>query len=188
MKKLKKVLAVLVAGLMLFTFASCGSSPESAVTSYLDSLVNADGDAINEALGTDNELKEIFGDTDLSKLFSSMTYEVVSTKETDENNAVVKVKITNKDIGSQMPKAYNEVYNYAFANAFSGKSEAELTKAVSKIFVKYVKKALDSDKTVTNEVSVKVKNGDDGWEIEENDELTNAILGGMLIGIDKATK
>lgn len=197
MKRVKKFLTVLLCVFFVTSLAGCGgSTPDEALSEYLDTLkafdieaMEEDGDAIVKSLNElDSSLnlekgksKELF-----KQILSNLSYEIISTDE-KEDNATVKVKITNKDLSKAFDGIFKDVLKYALSNPNA--SEKDMTEFLSKKFTASIEKALKTDKTVTNEINVNLQKEDGEWVVKDEDkDFDNAIFGNLYKAFDNFEK
>jgi hypothetical protein len=189
MKKFKIVLAVLLAGIMAFALAACGADakPSDQVKADLDEIKSEEiDDEFLTSVFNDKDLQKKYGD-DYSKLLKKVQefdYEIVKENISDDgNSATVSVKITTYDFG----KAYKATYEQVIKDASSGKitSSTDIESYVYKMMFK--KMDALKKKNYTTTVKVKCdKDEDDNWEtdIDDNDDMRDAVLGGMISAVD----
>ena len=109
-----------------------------------------------------------------------LDYEIVASNKVDNNNVVVKTKITATDMKPVMSEFLTKALQYAFSNAFANPqpTEEETNKKMEEILVECAAKP--DLATVTNEVDIKViKTESKEWKIEADDAFINALLGGL---------
>ena len=116
----------------------------------------------------------------METVFGNLSYEIISSEKVDNNNVVVKTKVTATDMKPVMGEFLTKALEYAFSNAFSSPqpTEEETNKKMEEILVECASKPELA--TVTNEVDIKVvKTESKEWKIEADDTFVNALLGGL---------
>lgn len=177
-KLLKTTVLALIATMMLFALSSCSkkASPADGLKAYLDEFKNKAN--ATEMLGEDaQEFVDEFGE-DLINTMLDFEYTIGETKENGDT-ASVEVTIKTKKFGEATTAGLENMINQAFALAFSGMSEEDMTKEMIKNFTDTLKKAEDGfEKTLP----VEMKKGEEAWVLadENNPELADALSGGMI--------
>ena len=117
-------------------------------------------------------------------MFSKLSHNIISVEEADENTIVVKTEITTIDMGLVFQEWMQESIKMAFDGAFSGESlsEDEYNKKVEEQLLEILKK--EDRQTVTNTVDIKYVKTDNKWNIQVDDKLTDALLGGLISFMD----
>lgn len=193
MRKYSKVLClILVAVMVVACLAACGGvSPEKlaeqAVSTCIDALKMGDLETAANYL-VDADIIEAGDDGEDSAMNESMTkivfgklnYKILSSTKVDDSTVTVKVEISNVDMKPVFTEFFTQALQYAFANAFADPqpTEEETNQKMEEIFNSCISK--EDLTTVTEEVDVKVVKDGDGWIIEGDDTLANALLGGLL--------
>lgn len=180
---LKKTIAFLTTLMILFTFAGCSSeeSPETAVNNYLTAFQTVDLETIakytsdsNDTTDTaDDAISDLENDKTGMAFVENMTFEVLSSTQEDDT-ATVKVSITNVDMANAMGKAMTEMISLAF----SGLSEEEMEQRSTEIILSAITD--NKDITLTKEVDISLVKGENNWLIVPNDDLVDAITGGLV--------
>ena len=185
---MKKILSLLLAFAMLFSFGGCGSQvgPDEMLSMYLDALKTNDTKELEKyGFSEESIVSGLFNDQkDNSKseeweknVFKGITYEVKKAEiAEDGKTATVEISITNADFGQAIKNYYKKILNFSYS--------ADTTeKDIEKQLKEEIDKAASNDKKVTNTAKVKMtKAEDDIWDIDEegNDDFFNALMGGML--------
>ncbi|QIB68562.1 DUF5105 domain-containing protein [Aminipila butyrica] len=180
---MKKIFSVFLVSIIAISLVGCGGeSPEQAVKNALGAIKNMDTKTASkyldyEELMNRSEAGEAAMDADseaMAKLMlENLEYKIVSS-EVDEDSAIVKTEITNTD----MSKIMADFFPQLFGLAFSGLSEDQLGDKTMEIFTNLMNRT--DNKTVTNTVDIKLSKDENSWKIDANDELTDAIFGGLL--------
>lgn len=179
---MKKVVSmILCAVLMLGVFAGCGAQkPEDVIKSEFkaisslkdDEYTKVLGDSLGQSgLGTDNEEKLV------EALLKNLSCET-GKSTVNGDTATVSCKITNVNFGEAIQQGYQDALANAIAN-MGTLSEDELTQQTSDILVDALVNA-DTSNKITLDVNIELKKVSGKWEIQESDELTNAIVGDMI--------
>lgn len=180
---LKKTFGFLTTLVLLFAFAGCSSeeSPEMAVNNYLTAFQTVDLETIakytsdsNDTTDTaDDAISDLENDKTGMAFVENMTFEVLSSTQEDDT-ATVKVSITNVDMANAMGKAMTEMISLAF----SGLSEEEMEQRSTEIILSAITD--NKDITLTKEVDISLVKGENNWLIVPNDDLVDAITGGLV--------
>ncbi len=146
-------------------------------------------DLINEKK-QNNEVDETIK-TFLENILGNLSYEIVSSEKIDRNKVVVKTKITATDMEPVMHEIVEKIIEHAFENAFSSafsdseltreeksKKEEEANEKIEKILVECTAKP--DLAVVTSEAEIKVVRAENKkWKIEADENLVNALFGGL---------
>ena len=186
----KRLMAALLAILMLVSCCGC-SSPTKEAEATISGMFNAfkdldfekaenyiDIDDMKLSQVEENETTnyEIF----MKTLFNRLNYEIISSEEVDSETVNVVVKITAIDMKPVLADYMAAALQYAFSNAFANPqpTEEETNKKMEELFIASATK--ENLATVTNEVTVKVVNEDGNWNVVSDDDLTDAMFGGLI--------
>lgn len=185
---MKRFIALVIAAIMLFSLAACGTSRESAQSvaeNAIKAVQQLDTEQMQKYWGTD-KLDTGNGDGfDASEgsqaMVKNLTYEIVSAEETD-STATVKVKFTNVDVGAALSDAVVAVLQKAFAGEETTEedTDAEFIKALN---------SGNYDK-VTKETTITLTLKDDAWVIDtaNRGEVFNAMLADVNTVLDSLSK
>ena len=191
MKRIIKVsVFVIFVVSMALSLAACGADvtkkAEASVNGMFQAFQALDFQAAQQYIDLDKlafDAEEIDLDTDaqmfMKALFDKLDYEILSSEKIDDNTVNVVVKITALDMKPILADFMVAALQYAFSSAFADPqpTEEETAQKIEELFVEATSK--DDVTTVTNEVTVKVVNSDDGWKIDPDDTFTNALFGGL---------
>lgn len=168
---MKRIISVLLAVLMLFSFAGCQkASPQKDLDAMLTALKSGDIETL--AALNDEEDFDLEGQEQMMSIFSSISWEFGETVEVDEDDAKVNVQITTKD----MKTVFSEFMTQALSKAMQGEEMSE--EAVSQMLIDIIN---TTEKTATFDVSVEMNLEDGKWVVgEENEAFFNAITGGLM--------
>ena len=178
--------------MMVMSVSGCGEveKAKKSVDEMFGAFETVNLEQINTYLNTD-ELSSLELLTDDSKseevfklMFSKLSHNIISVEEADENTIVVKTEITTIDMGLVFQEWMQESIKMAFDGAFSGESlsEDEYNKKVEEQLLEILKK--EDRQTVTNTVDIKYVKTDNKWDIQVDDKLTDALLGGLISFMD----
>lgn len=187
---MKKIIAVLMALIMIMSMSACGANnPQQVTENFLTAVKEQDKDALQVYLenphinilanneGSEKEIKTIF-----NSLTKNLSWEIVSEKVNEKKTkATVKVKISNSDFSGVLGTYQTEAVKYTTDNLTSAEFTKEvMTENCIRIFAQHVKAAAVEDTISEQTVTVKlVKDEKNRWCLELSDELINAILGGL---------
>ena len=191
MKKIcKRLVALVLATLMLVSLCSCGSATkkaEATVSGMFDAFKALDFEKAQNYIDVDKmKLSDVEENetTDYERfmktLFDRLDYEIVSSEEIDAETVNVVVKITAVDMKVVLADYMTTALQYAFANAFADPqpSEEETNKKMEELFIASATK--EDLTTVTNEVTVKVANEGGKWKVVSDDDFVDAMFGGLV--------
>ncbi len=183
---MKRIVAILLAAVMLLSLAACGPKRESA-QSVAENAIKAvqkfDDEQMQKYWGTSSvstdssEISNLDAEC-IKAMFSNLTYEVVSSKES-ETTAVVNVKFTNIDLAKAFSDAFSAAIAKAMQNAFGGADYDEST-IMSEEMLNAIKSG--NYEKVTKEASINLVLKDDAWVIDT--ECKGAVFNAMLADID----
>lgn len=191
---MKKITLILISTLLVFILAACSSAvtPKEVVEKGITSIKELNLIQIQKYFNTDeiSDENDILGEdfeVENMEIFALMTknisYEVIDEK-IDGDEATVKAKITNIN----MTVIMGEYITQALALAFSqiGQTdvdEDEIQKQMEDLLVDLLSK--EDNEMITTEVDVKLNKVDKDWKIDLNDDLVNALFGGLSGVIDE---
>ena len=179
----KSVLAA-VLFLFLFTLAGCSfTKPETVVQKNFDELKKLNDEQISLYLDSNKVFAERAqsGTTDqeneaVKNLLKKFDYEIVSA-ETDGDTAKVKVKITNTDMNELIKDYYYAAFNYGMENA----DTLDVDNIDDSVYFELFNGLWEKDyATAVNEVEVTLNKESGKWQIQADDALADAILGGFV--------
>ena len=184
MKKLiKSFMLSLIIILSIFLLTGCATKPEDTVTNFMTAIVQQDFDKATTYLKNDgNKVNLKYDDEDQEKLiksiFSKVEYQIDNTTK-DGSAATVKTKITSVDLPNITTKMLTELLPTLMVQAFSGQpiDEDKQEEAIMQYYLNAINSPT-APKTVT-EIEVKLVKEKNGWLIEPNDDLLDAMTGNM---------
>ena len=184
---MKKLLILLLSLCMTLSLTACAQKPENAVKSTLDCLKSGKLEKLSEYVVSTEEIsiedyekyKDIY-----ETIFKDLSYEIGEVEKTDDNTAYVRTKITARDMKPVISAAIADLFAWAMEMAFSGTdvSDEEVENKAMEIIVS---KMSDSQgEKVTTEVDIKViKDEKNKWRVNLDDEVLDALLGGLISGL-----
>lgn len=172
---------------LILSLTGCGEikKAETAVNGMFTAFKNLDFEEAQKFVNVEDITKagnEVNKNSMLimETVFGNLGYEIVSSEKIDNDNVVVKTKVTATDMKTVMGEFLTKALEYTFSNAFSNPrpTEEETNKKMEEILVECASKPELA--TVTNEVDIKVvKTESKEWKIEADDTFINALLGGL---------
>ena len=184
---IKKIAALLLILTIAFSLAGCGEiqKAETTINQTFKALKELDFETASNYINVD-EMMESDNSTDIDSdvfaqnLFGKLEYKIISSEKIDNNTVTVKTEITAVDMKPVLTEYFQKALQYAFANAFADPqpSEEETNKKMEEIFIECISK--EDLVMVKTEVDIKVIKTDKKWKIESSDELSNAMLGGVV--------
>lgn len=180
---MKRLMAVLLAGIMLFAFAGCSPTKkaEKAVKSFLDATASLDIEKAKGYINGGDEDELVFNEDIMlfgNELFGKMSYEIKETEEVDENTVNVIVEITNIDMKPVLGEFLRKALEFAFSNAYT---EDITEEEIEENYVRILSECLSEEnlEMKTMEATVRVVLVDGEWKVEVDGEFMNAVLGGL---------
>jgi len=188
----KKILVlILMVSCIFLSLTGCGGdkkeTPEEAVTNALNAVKNLDKENISKYFGTDNVFNEDEKEQqdeefteEYTKLFvEKLTFKILSS-DIDGENATVKTEITNIDAMKALQKYLEEAFTEALSSAFQQNelTDEELEKKSEEKYIEILKR--DDIGMATTTVDIKLTENGDSWKLNLDEELQNAILGGLI--------
>lgn len=181
--KSKKVkwIAISAAILIVILFACIGISkvvgmlslsPESAVNNLFHTYQNVEKMA--EQTGGQTEEMQM-----LQPILDSLSYKIVSTKQKDEENAVVTVEVTAMDMTEVLKEVMTGMIDKKLDSSASSASEDEQIQAL------LLESMQKKHGTTTNTVEISVEKQGWRWEAQPDEKLMDAMLGGFYSAIKK---
>ena len=170
---MKKVAILVLAFCMVF-LAACGStSPSDALKADLEDAKSSP-DAIIGEVGTDT-----FGEQATELLINKvLEFQYELGEETvDGDTATVETTITTYPFGEIFNDVVNDFIDEAYANPSIASDEAALTALLDELMTKALN---DADMTYVATISIELKKDGNSWVVQESDDLSNALTGGML--------
>ena len=187
MRKIKSIIEILLIFVFMLSLTSCGEikKAETAINGMFTAFKSLNFEEaqkyvnVEDITNTGNEANDN-SILIMKTVFGNLNYEIISSEKVDDNNVVVKTKITATDMKPVMGEFLTKALEYAFSNAFSNPQPTE-EETNKKMEESWVECASTPDlATVTIEVDIKVvKTESKEWKIEADDTFVNALLGGL---------
>ena len=156
---------------------------------YNDGMCTKNYIDVDEIVNISSE-EETDQDTEMfmRNLFDKLEYEIIASEKIDSKTVNVMTSITAVDMKPVLSEFLLSALQYAFSTAFSDPepTEEETEKKMEELFVTSVSKP--DIARVTNVVMIKVVKTDDGWRIDADDALVNALLGNMKAATEELEK
>lgn len=192
---MKRILSLVCVFIMVFTLVSCGGeSPEQAVNNALTAVKKLDEDTIERYFGeddllgsddVDDDIEDIIDTDESSKLLiEKLSFDVLSS-EIDGDRAVVETEITNIDLQSIFIEYLEESFEIIMARAFDAEADEddeELEVELEQLFTNLLSD--EDNELVTSTVDINLLKDESGWKIDLDDDLLDAIFGGLFSMID----
>lgn len=184
MNVLKKVMVMILT--LAFLTALCGCNEvkdaEGALNSAIAALQSGDyakaSGYINgsEILDNNEMLKNAENTESLIKaMFSNLSCSINSSEKTDNSNVKINADITNVNTAN----AFKDTITQAFSLALSGEvSQDEMESKILEIFAQNL--SGEDVETVTSTIDINMVKTDEGWKVDANEELQDAITGGLV--------
>ncbi len=167
---MKKFIVVLLALIMCFGMTACSKdSPSDALKADLE---NAKSNPEELAEGMDEGFGEEAGKAFVEKMLD-FDYKLGEEK-VDGDTATVQATITTYPFGEIFTQVLTDYISQALADP--NLSEDDINALMDSLMLEALKSA---EKSYETTVDVTLKKGDDGWEVQEDDELANALTGGI---------
>lgn len=164
---------VLILALCLVLLTACGSaSPSDALKADLENAKASPEEIIGE-MGDEG-----FGEKATKALIDKvLEFEYELGKESvNGETATVETTITTYPFGQLFSNVVTKFISQAFESA-GEMSDEDMTALMDKILIEELNGA---EKTYTKTITVELEQEDGVWVVQESDELSNALTGGML--------
>lgn len=184
MKSLKKLFVLILT--LAFLTALCGCNEVKDAESALNSTIAAlqEGDYAkasgyingSEILDNNEMLKNAKNTESLViALFSNLSCSINSSEKIDSTNVKINADITNVNTAN----AFKNTITQAFSLALSGNvSQDEMESKILEIFTQNL--SGEDAETVTNTVDINMVKTEDGWKIDADEKVQDAITGGLV--------
>ena len=167
---MKEFIIVLLALIICFGMTACSKdSPSDALKADLE---NAKSNPEELAEGMDEGFGEEAGKAFVEKMLD-FDYKLGEEK-VDGDTATVQATITTYPFGEIFTQVLTDYISQALADP--NLSEDDINALMDSLMLEALKSA---EKSYETTVDVTLKKGDDGWEVQEDDELANALTGGI---------
>lgn len=168
---MKKVSILLLALCLIFMTACGTASPTDALKADLENAKSSPDEIIGQ-LGEDG-----FGEEATQALVNKVLefdYQLGEEK-IDGDKATVETTITTYPFGEIFTSIVGDFVTQAFANPDMTDDDA------SALLDQLLMDALDkADKTYSKTITIELSQEDGEWVVQESDEMSNALTGGML--------
>lgn len=168
---MKKVTILLLALCLVFLTACGSSSPTDALKADLENAKASPDEIIGE-IGDEG-----FGEEATEALIDKVLefeYEFGEEK-VDGDTATVETTITTYPFGDMFTTVISDFITQAMANP--NITEDEMTALLDSLLMD----AMDgAEKTYEKTITIELKKDGNAWVVQESDELSNALTGGML--------
>src|SRR5699024_587250 len=181
--------------LSLSILASCTDetddreTPEEAVENALTAIKELDietaekyfdyDDLIEEYEDEDMEIDILESEEDIKPVFANLEFEILSS-EVGEDTAIVETEITNINMETIMDEYIEQSFSLAMENIFE--EDENLEEEIKEIFIELIER--NDNELVTSTVDINLRRIEDSWEIDMDDELADAITGGLISIVD----
>lgn len=191
---MKKIFLILISTLLVFTLASCSSkeTPKEVVEKGITAIKDLNLIQIQKYFDTDeiSDENDIFGqDFDVENLeifrlmTKNLTYEIIDAN-TDDKVATVKAKITNFNMTIIMREFISKALILAFEQIGEAEVDDEaMQEKMEDLLIELLSK--EDNEMITTEVDIKLNEVEGEWKIDLNDDLVNALFGGLSSVVDE---
>ncbi len=186
---MKKALALIMVLMLLLTACnSKGETAEKATANALKAIKAFDKEAIgeyldyNELVDSENEDEsQELAEKQAKKILGGLEYKIISSEE-NKDKAVVKVEITNTNIGKVIKDMMGDLFSLAMSEAFKSDSEKMTDEQMEQKSIELFDEALskNKDEKITSTVDIKLNKVEGKWKIDMDSDLQNAIMGDLL--------
>lgn len=197
MKRIKSIIATILALVLLFSLTGCGEikKAETAVNGMFTAFKNTDIEAaakyvdVDEINASEDSSDSISTEFVMKTIFNKLDYKIISSEKVDDTTVKVKTEITVTDIKPVLGEFFTNAMQYAFSTAFSNPqpTEEETNKKMEEMFIESASK--EDLATVTNEVDITVvKTENNEWKVKSDDTFADALLGGLITAGEELSK
>lgn len=168
---MKKLIALFLAVMLCFSMAACGdkNSPSAALEADIENSKSAPDDIVEELTSSfGEEAGEAFAEKMLDFDYK------LGEEKIDGDTATVETTITTYPFGELFTDVLTEYITKAMSD--TDMTEEEGTELLGDLMMD----ALDSaDKSYETVVSIKLVKENDQWVVQEDQEMANALTGGI---------
>lgn len=197
MKRIKSIIATILALVLLLSLTGCGEikKAETAVNGMFTSFKNTDIEAaakyvdVDEINASEDSSDSISTELVMKTIFNKLDYKIISSEKVDDTTVKVKTEITVTDMKPVLGEFFTNAMQYAFSTAFSNPqpTEEETNKRMEEMFIESASK--EDLATVTNEVDITVaKTENNEWKVKSDDTFADALLGGLITAGEELSK
>lgn len=162
-----------------------GETAEKATANALNAIKSFDKDGINKYLNyneiVNNNEDDESAVNQAKKILSGMEYKIISSEEKGDT-AIVKVDITNSDMGKAMKEMIGNLFGLAMEESFKPDSEKMTAEQMEQKSFELFDEAISKYKNekVTSTVDIELNKVDGKWKIAMDVEFHDAMMGGLL--------
>lgn len=197
MKRIKSIIATILALILLFSLTGCGEikKAETAVNGMFTAFKNTDIESaakyvdVDEINASEDSSDSISTEFVMKTIFNKLDYKIISSEKVDDTTVKVKTEITVTDMKPVLGEFFTNAMQYAFSTAFSNPqpTEEETNKKMEEMFIESASK--EDLATVTNEVDITVvKTENNEWKVKSDDTFADALLGGLITAGEELSK
>lgn len=197
MKRIKSIIATILALVLLLSLTGCGEikKAETTVNGMFTAFKNTDIEAaakyvdVDEINASEDGSDSISIELVMKTIFNKLDYKIISSEKVDDNTVKVKTEITVTDMKPVLGEFFTNAMQYAFSTAFSNPqpTEEETNKKMEEMFIESASK--EDLATVTNEVDITVvKTENNEWKVKSDDTFADALLGGLITAGEELSK
>lgn len=197
-KNIKKVsFMLLISGFFLIGLVGCSSkSPSDTVNEYFTSITKGENGDVNNLLAKevgqkseDNKESEKKVSDESEKIIKDKIKQIkytVNSENIEGEKATVNVKVNGINLGkvisNSFSKCMNESMSLVFSSALNGEVNEEANKEkMNDLFEKILIDELNSVEFDERTGDISLIKKDNKWQIEQNDDLTNLLIGEIKI-------
>lgn len=197
MKRIRSIIATILAIVLLLSLTGCGEikKAETAVNGMFTAFKNTDIEAaakyvdVDEINASEDSSDSISTELVMKTIFNKLDYKIISSEKVDDTTVKVKTEITVTDMKPVLSEFFTNAMQYAFSTAFSNPqpTEEETNKKMEEMFIESASK--EDLATVTNEVDITVvKTENNEWKVKSDDTFADALLGGLITAGEELSK
>lgn len=191
MKILKKITAIIMVLVMSLSLSGCNEEKkaEEALNQTMSALQKGDflkagGYIADTSALTGNAAFDTYKDNNdfTGAIFSKLTYSVNSVEKTDSSNVKINATVSNVNMGNVISNAIGEIFTLALSNAFAPEEEQMSDEQMQNKMAELIAEGINAEdaEIVSKTVDVNVIKTDDGWKIDADEEVVDAVTGGLL--------
>lgn len=197
MKRTWKIALVLLLVLsMVLPLTGCGEEKkaEAAVAAMCTALKNGDLETaqayidVEELTATDEGLFSADEKTFMTAVFGTVECTIIGSTKQDSDTVLVTAEITNLDMKPVVGTFFQKALQYAFSIAFAEPqpTDEEMNAKMVEMFTESIAEA--DTEPVNNVVTICVVRQEDGWKIETDDVLVDALSGGLMGALNELSQ
>ncbi len=182
----KRVLLSLLVITVIMVAVGCSApKPEKTVEAFMDAITSANYAAASTyCISVDSAAMEVLSPEEeeserlATAIFSRLTYKLGDTSVSGDE-AAVSLAVTAPSMAPITATVMGEMFAVALAMAFSEDASEEMLNEMW--IAKFQEKITAEDAPmVTNEITITLIKTNDGWLIQMDDALANALTGNMI--------